>query len=72
MTNSNDTIGNRTRNLPACSLRDNMEIYGTAGQATDDGIKWHMRIACWIPRATNTRSECITVIAFALQERAIM
>ena len=26
-----------------------------------------MRIACWIPKATNTRSEYATLIAFSLQ-----
>jgi len=45
-----------------------MEIYGTARQATDDDIKRRMRIACCIPRATNTRSEYVTVIAFPLQQ----
>jgi len=28
---------------------------------------WRMRIACWIPRATNTHSEYVTVNAFQLQ-----
>ena len=35
-----------------------------------------MRIACWITKATNTHSECVTLIAFPLQkmlqERASM
>ena len=30
--------------------------YGTANHATDDKIIQHMRIACWIPNATNTHS----------------
>jgi hypothetical protein len=30
---------------------------------------WRMRAACWIPKVTNTRSECITLIAFPLQQR---
>jgi len=29
---------------------------------------WRMRIACWIPEATDTHSECVTVIAFPQQE----
>jgi hypothetical protein len=37
---------------------------------------WLMRIAFWIPNATNTRSEYVIFIAFALhqwlQERALM
>ena len=30
--------------------------------------KWHMRIACWVPNATNTHSECVIFIAFPLQQ----
>ena len=30
---------------------------------------WSMRIACWIPKATNTHSEYVICIAFALQPR---
>jgi hypothetical protein len=37
---------------------------------------WYMRIACWVPRATNTHSEYVILIAFPLQrslhERASM
>jgi len=29
---------------------------------------WRMRIACWIPKATNTHSGCLVLIAFALQQ----
>ena len=42
-----------------CRLWDNVEKYGTAGQATDYNIVWHMRVACWIPKATNTPSEYV-------------
>ena len=28
---------------------------------------WCMRIACWVPRATNTHSEYVTLIAFPRQ-----
>ena len=27
-----------------------------------------MRIACWIPRTTNTNTDCVTLIAFPLQQ----
>ena len=51
-----------------------MEKYGTDGQATDDDIIGRMRTVCWIPKATNTHSEYVTLIAFStatiLQERA--
>jgi len=30
---------------------------------------WHMHIACWIPRATNTHSGYVILIAFPLQQR---
>jgi hypothetical protein len=29
---------------------------------------WGMRIACWIPKATNTHSEYVILIAFPLKE----
>jgi len=29
---------------------------------------WCMRIACWIPKATNTHSGCVILIAFPLQQ----
>jgi hypothetical protein len=29
---------------------------------------WLMRIACWIPKATNTHFECVPFIAFPLQQ----
>jgi hypothetical protein len=29
---------------------------------------WRMRIACWIPKATNTLSEYAILIAFPLQQ----
>jgi hypothetical protein len=29
---------------------------------------WRMRIACWIPKATNTQSQYVTLTAFPLQQ----
>jgi len=29
---------------------------------------WRMRIACWIPKATDTHSEYVIIIAFPLQQ----
>ena len=29
---------------------------------------WRMRIECWIPKATDTHSEHVTLIAFTLQQ----
>ena len=45
-----------------------MEKYDVARQATDDNIIRRMRIACWIPKVTNTRTEYAIVIAFPLQQ----
>jgi len=41
-----------------------MEEYGSAQQATDDNIMWHMHFAFWITKATNMPSEYATFIAF--------
>jgi hypothetical protein len=53
-----------------------VEKYGTARQATDDNIIWHMRFAGWITKATDTHSEYVTLITFPrqqwLRERASM
>ena len=29
---------------------------------------WRLRIACWIPKATNTHSEYVILIALSLQQ----
>jgi hypothetical protein len=49
-------------------LRDNVEKYGVARQATDDNIIRRMRVACWITKATDTHSEYAILIAFPLQQ----
>jgi hypothetical protein len=40
----------------SCSLRDNVEAYGTVRQATDNNIIGRMRLAGWITKATDTRN----------------
>jgi hypothetical protein len=35
---------------------------GRAGQATDDNMLRSMRIACWIPAATDPHSECVILL----------
>jgi hypothetical protein len=35
------------------SFRDNMEKYGTFGQATDENIIWRMGLALWISKAAD-------------------
>ena len=42
-----------------------MEKFSTAGQATDVS----MRIACWIPKATDTHSKFVILIAIPAQQR---
>jgi hypothetical protein len=39
-----------------------VEKYGTATQTTYDSIIWRMHIACWIAKATETRSEYVIII----------
>jgi len=53
----------------SCSLWDNLEKYGRAGQATDDNLIQSMRIACWITKATNTRSDYVIHTVFPLHSR---
>ena len=32
---------------------------------------WHMHIECWIPKATNTHSECVIIIVFPRQQYVV-
>jgi hypothetical protein len=47
---------------------DNVGKHGRARQATDDNIIRHMRISCWITKATDTHSEYVILIAFPWQQ----
>ena len=47
-----------------CCLWDNVKEYFGAIQTTDDNIIRRMRILSWVPKATNTRSEYVILIAF--------
>jgi hypothetical protein len=38
----------------SCRLWDNVEKYGTARQATDENMIWHMRIVLWVTKAKDT------------------
>jgi hypothetical protein len=52
------------------AFRDiNLKKYGTARQATDDNVIWHMRVAWWITKTTDTHSEYVILFAFPLQQR---
>jgi hypothetical protein len=48
-------------------LWDNVEIQGTAGQATVHNIILRIRFAFWINKATDTHSVCVILTAFPLQ-----
>ena len=48
------------------AVYDNVEKYSRAGQATDS--KMAHAHSCWIPKATNTHSEYVILIAFPLQQ----
>jgi hypothetical protein len=51
----------------SCRLWENVGKYGTAIQATDN-IIWSMRLACWIPKATDTSPEYVIRISFLQQQ----
>jgi len=53
----------------SCPLWDNVEIYITVGQATNDNVIWRMSFACWITKATDTHSEYVILIGFSRQQR---
>jgi hypothetical protein len=53
----------------SCRLWDNVEKYCTAGQATDVNRTRRMRIANWIPMATDTNTEYVRIILIAFPLR---
>jgi hypothetical protein len=51
---------------------ENLIVYEVIWKTTVESGKTHMatlhmRIACWIPKATNTRSEYVIIIVFPQQ-----
>jgi hypothetical protein len=52
----------------SCPLWDDAEKYDTPGEATDDSMICHMRIACWVTKVPNKHSGYVTFIAFPLQQ----
>ena len=53
----------------SCSLQDNIEKHGKFGHATDGNIIRRMRIACWIPKVTDTDFEYVVwVVVLAVSE----
>ena len=52
---------------------DNLAVYekmwgNTVERGRPQMTIWLMRIACWIPKATNTHTGCVILIAFPLQQ----
>jgi hypothetical protein len=47
----------------SCRLKDNVEKYGRAGQVTDVNTIRRMRIACWINKDEDRRTEYVLHIA---------
>jgi len=45
-----------------------VEKYGTGTQATGDNTIRRMRTAFWVNKDTHTHTECVTLIAFPLQQ----
>ena len=50
----------------SCLLWDNVEKYCRVGDVTKDNITRRMHFAWWIPKGTNTHSECVILITFPL------
>jgi len=50
-----------------CSLRDNVEKYGTSAQTTNVYIIRRTRLAFWMPKATDTHSEYVFHIVLLLE-----
>jgi len=41
------------------TVYENVEKYGEDGQTTYENVIGHMRIACWVTRATNTHTQVV-------------
>ena len=53
----------KTVSEKSCRLGDNVEKCGIAGQSTGDNMIRSMRFACWTPKATDTHSEYVKLLA---------
>ena len=63
----------KTQILCAIKIFFNCAVYeitwkNTVHPDTTQITIWHMRITCWIPKATSTNSEFVILIAFPLQQ----
>jgi hypothetical protein len=63
--NSNHTFYSQlTFSQKSCRLWDSAEKCGRPIQVTDVNKTWRKHFTCWRHKATNTHSECVTVVAF--------
>jgi hypothetical protein len=51
----------------SCLLLDSMEKYCRTRQATDGSIIRRLCVECWVPKATDTHSEYVILIALVQQ-----
>ena len=56
-----------------CYFSKNRAVYETVCKNIVESDRprmtmWRMRIACWVPKATKTRSEYVVLTAFPLQQ----
>ena len=58
----------RVNKWPNCVLYDDDDDDDTAEPDKPQMKKWRMRIAYWIPTATNTHSEYVILLALPLQQ----
>jgi len=63
----------KTHILYSVTFPENRTLYETMWENVVESDRppmtiWHMHIACWIPKATNTHSEYIILTAFPLQQ----
>jgi len=79
MRNVSDKIcsENKKKKNIFCSIiffSENHAVYEIMWKNILEPAIWRMRIACWLPEATNTHSECVVLIPFPqhqwLHERA--
>ena len=69
-------VGEKIKRHILCSIIfsfENRAVYeimwkNMAGRDRPQMKIWCMRIACWIPKATNTHSQYVILIAFPLQQ----
>ena len=63
----------KTHILCSANFFDNRAVYEIMWKNIEERGRtqttlWSIRIACWIPKATNTQSEYVILIAFSVQE----